>query len=479
MRGSLTRVVLSLAVSAGLFLVGGAAYTPAGAQPYRPNLVVIETDDQTVASLRAMPNVGRLLAARGTAFLNSFVENSMCCPSRATFLTGQMSHNDGVWDNAPPSGGWSALRPTQANTLPVWLQKAGYATLFIGKWLNGYGVDDPTEIPAGWTQWYGAVGGSWNDYFGVTLNENGRLKRYKKDYQTDLYTDRARGLIDQYSGSGQPFFLWLCYVAPHTGTPREKNDPPSFATAAPAPEDVDHFASEVLPKPPSYDEVDVSDKPRHIRGLPQIDAETETKITEAYQQQLESLQAVDRGVASIVSQLAAKGLLDRTLIVFMSDNGYLNGEHRVYQSKALPYEPSIRVPLIMRGPGVATHRVSRALVSNVDLAATLIDFAAAKPGRKLDGRSIRPLLRTPSRIWSRDLLIESPLLEGPDVIYTAIRTERYIWIEYANGDRELYDLAHDPHELNSRHADPAYKSVRAQLSEKLARLRTCSGASCE
>jgi arylsulfatase A-like enzyme len=393
-------------------------------------------------------------------------------------LTGQVSHNDGVWDNAPPSGGWSALRPTQTNTLPVWLQKAGYATLFIGKWLNGYGVDNPKEIPAGWTQWLGAVGGSWNDYVGVTLNENGRLTRYKKDYQTDLYTDRARGLIDQYAGSRQPFFLWLCYVAPHTGTPRERNDPPGFATAVPAPQDVDRFAWLPLPKPPSYDEVDVSDKPRHIRALARIDTETEAKITEAYQQQLESLQAVDRGVASIVSQLAATGVLDRTLIVFTSDNGYLNGEHRVYQSKALPYEPSIRVPLIMRGPGVARHRVSPALVSNVDLAATFVDFAAARPGRTPDGRSLRSLLRDPSRVWSRDLLIESPLLEGSDEIYTAIRTDRYIWIEYRNGDRELYDLNHDPSELNNLQADRAHRSVRTQLSEKLARLRTCTGASC-
>ncbi len=469
---------MSLAASAGVLVIGGGTYRPAYAQPQRPNLIVIETDDQTVASLRAMPNVGRLLAARGTTFVNSFVENSMCCPSRATFLTGQVSHNDGVWDNAPPSGGWSALRPTQTNTLPVWLQRAGYTTLFIGKWLNGYGVDDPKEIPAGWTQWQGAVGGSWNDYIGVTLNENGRLKRYKKDYQTDLYTDRARGFIDRYAGSAKPFFLWLCYVAPHTGTPRERNDPSGFATAVPAPEDVDRFAWLPLPKPPSYDELDVSDKPRHIRALPRIEADTEAKITEAYQQQLESLQAVDRGVASIVSQLAATGVLDRTVIVFTSDNGYLNGEHRVYQSKALAYEPSIRVPLIIRGPGVANHRVSPALVSNVDLAATLVDFAAARPGRTPDGRSLRPLLRDPSRVWSRDLLIESPLLEGTDEIYTAIRTDRYIWIEYRNGDRELYDLNHDPNELNNLQADPAYQSVRAALTKKLARLRTCVGASC-
>jgi len=471
-------LLLPIALAACLLPAGGDPRGAARGQPPRLNVVVIETDDQTVASMRVMTNVARLLAGRGTAFANSFVTNSMCCPSRATFLTGQYPHNNGVWDNAPPSGGWSALRPTQANTLPVWLRQAGYATIFIGKWLNGYGYDQPTEIPAGWNEWFGAVAGAWNDYEDVLLNENGRLVQYKGRYTTDLYTAKAVALIHRYASGVRPFFLWLCYIAPHTGTPRERGDPPDLATAVPAPADRDHFATWSLPRPPSFDEADVSDKPRDIQRLPRIDSFTAAEIQEAYQQQLESLLAVDRGVSRVLGALTESGALEHTLVIFTSDNGYLNGEHRTFQEKVLPYEPSVRVPLIVRGPGIAEHRVSPAIVANVDLAATITDFTGARAGRELDGRSLRPLLLDPGRTWRRDLLIESPLLEGADRIYTAIRTTRYIWVEYADGDRELYDLTRDPHELTSLHADPAYALVRTNLAAKLAQLRKCIGPNC-
>jgi N-acetylglucosamine-6-sulfatase len=468
-----------IALAACLLLVGGGSLSAAPSQPRRLNIVVIETDDQTVAAVQVMPIVRRLLVAQGTTFLNSFVANSLCCPSRATFLTGQYSHNNGVWDNGGSTGGWAALRPTQANTLPVWLQQAGYATIFIGKWLNGYGYDQPAEVPAGWKEWFGAVAGSWNDYYDVLLNENGQLTQYKGTYTTDLYTEKAEAMIERYASSPRPFFLWLCYIAPHTGTPREQNDPPGFDTAVPAPEDLDRFATLPLPEPPSYNEADVSDKPRDIQRLPQIDADTAGAMREAYEQQLESLQAVDRGVARILRALTKSKALAHTLVVFTSDNGYLNGEHRVVMDKAYPYEPSIRVPLIVRGPGVARHRVSRALVSNVDLAPTFVDLARARAGRLLDGRSLRPLFSDPDRAWRSELLIESPLLEGDDRIYTAVRTGRYSWIEYADGDRELYDLARDPYELTSVHARPKYASVRANLKSKLAQLRACRGATCQ
>jgi N-acetylglucosamine-6-sulfatase len=471
------RGLLLLSVSLIGLAVGGAAES-AGSKPSRPNIVVIETDDQRADDLRAMPNVGRLLAAQGTSFLNSFVANSLCCPSRATFLTGQYSHNNGVWNNAPPDGGWEALRPTQGNTLPAWLREAGYATIEIGKYLNRYGKNPPTEVPQGWTDWHGAVGNSVYKYKNFRLNENGRVVRYQGVYQTDLYAQKAVSLIGRYSAAGQPFFLWLTFTAPHTGDTRDPDDPAGFSTPSPAPRDRNRFARLPLPKPPSYNEADVSDKPRYIQRQPLIDAGTEAKIRESHQQRLESLLSVDRAVARIVASLEEAHELENTLIVFTSDNGYLEGEHRVTSGKRLAYEPSIRVPLIMRGPGVPAHRVVRTLVSNVDLAPTFVDVAGARAHRLLDGRSLVPLLRNPDLRWPRDLLIESPL-SPPERTFTAVRTDRYLWIEYTEqGEQELYDLARDPYELTSLHTDPALASVRETLAQKLAKLRSCRGPTC-
>jgi N-acetylglucosamine-6-sulfatase len=469
------RVLLLIAVSIAGLAAGGASRP--SAKPQRLNVVVIETDDETVADLRAMPNVGRLLAAHGTTFLNSFVANSLCCPSRATFLTGQYSHNNGVWDNGPPTGGYEAFRPTQGNALPVWLHEAGYDTIQIGKYLNGYGKNESTEVPPGWTDWHGAVGGTWHQYFDVTLNENGKRIGYKGRYQTDLYAEKAVALIHKHSGSGRPFFFWIDFLAPHTGKPKMPYDPPAPETAVPAPQDEGHFAGVPLPKPPSYNEADVGDKPLQIQALPPIDSPAEAALRRAHERELESLLSVDRAVARIVAVLRETHELDHTLIVFTSDNGYLEGEHRVTEGKELAYEPSIKVPLIVRGPGVPEHTVVRTLVSNIDLAPTIVDVTGIRAHRLLDGLSLVPLLRKPSLHWNRPLLIESPL-RHPERVYTAIRTDRYLYVEYADGERELYDLALDPYELQSVHADPRYAAVRDELAVKLARLRACRGPSC-
>jgi N-acetylglucosamine-6-sulfatase len=469
--------VLGLALLLAALAAGGAARPVLTAKPSRLNIVVIESDDQRSDDLRVMPNVGRLLAARGTSFVNSFVANPLCCPSRATFLTGQYSHNNGVWNNGPPQGGWQALRPTQGNTLPAWLRNAGYATILIGKYLNEYGDDKPTEVPTGWTDWHGAVDDSATKYQDFTLNENGRLVTYHGVYQTDLYAQKAATLIRRYAASQKPFFFWLTFTAPHAGGPQDPDDPPGWRTPSPAPRDRDRLARLPLPKPPSYNEADVSDKPRQIQMQPPIDPGTEAKIREAHQQRLESLLALDRAVAQIVATLQETHQLDKTLIVFTSDNGYMEGEHRVTFGKELPYEPSIRVPLIMRGPGVPVHRVVRTLVSNVDLAPTFVDVAGARARRALDGRSLLPLLRNPKLRWTRDLLVESAL-EHRERAFTAIRSERYLYVEWTAGDRELYDLARDSYELTSLHADPASATVRGQLAAKLAKLRACRGPSC-
>ena len=462
-------IILAAAGSVGL----SKGSAQAAAKP-RPNVIVIETDDQTVEEMRIMRNTLNLLGAQGTTFDNSFTGFPLCCPSRATFLTGQYSHNNGVLGNALPTGGYEKLDHT--NTLAVWLQSAGYTTAMVGKFLNGYGrKGKELEVPPGWTEWHAGVKLTFFDW---TMNDQGVLRHFGSspaDYQSDVLTQKAVEVINRRVPESKPLFMWLNYHAPHSGGPREPDDRNGVATVNVGPRYKDYFANESLPNMPSFNEADVSDKPTAIRNRRPLTPQRIAAIREAYQQQMESLLSVDDGVAAVVNALAARGELANTLIIYTDDNGFFHGQHRVPSGKVLVYEPSIRVPLLMRGPGVPKAKHLKQIVSNIDLAPTIVDVADAKPARVMDGRSLMPLLRKPSTVWGRDLLIEN----GPgNTHYAAIRTPRYKYVEYASGETELYDLAQDPDELQNRANDPALAALRAELAGRLAKLRSCKGAGC-
>jgi N-acetylglucosamine-6-sulfatase len=465
-----------LAVAASL-LVLLASSAPAGTRPARPNVVVIMTDDQTLESLRVMTNTRKLIADQGTTFDNYFVSFPLCCPSRATFLTGRYSHNTGVVGNNFRNG---LAQLDETDTLPVWLKASGYSTIFVGKYLNEYQRLQGLSIPPGWDQWYA---GEKLGYFNHSMNRNGKLAFYgssDESYQTDVYTNTAVNLLHHFAAEKAPFFMWLSYFAPHYGGPREPGDPAGLKTPVPAPRHRGRFANAQLPRPPSFDEADVEDKPRAIRNKPRLDPTTIAGLTSSYRQRLESLLAVDEGVARVIATLRQAGALDKTLIVFTSDNGYLEGEHRVADAKEQLYEPSIRVPLLMRGPGVPRGLHLSQLTVNADLAPTIAAATGTTPSLGVDGRSLLPLLTGPGREWGRDILLErgpgGNLLEGR--LYTAIRTPRYVYAEYSSGERELYDLQEDPYELTSRHDDPEYLEVRLELARRLAQLRDCAGVTC-
>jgi N-acetylglucosamine-6-sulfatase len=489
-----TALFAALAVAGSIVAIEGQA---AKAKP-RPNVVVIETDDQTLEEMRVMRNTLALIGRQGTTFDNNFVTLSLCCPSRATFLTGQYAHNNGVMTNSMPNGGYAKLDHT--NTLAVWLQKAGYNTALVGKYLNGYKLAD--GIPPGWTEWHAGVNLA---YFNWTMNEQGTLVHYgsaAQDYQTDVLSQKAVEVINRRVPESKPLFMWVTYHAPHGGGPQEPDDPKGIGTVNTG-RYRNYFASEQLPNMPSFNEADVSDKPLGIRNRPVLGPQRIAAIREAYQQQLESLLAVDDGVKSIIDALRARGELDNTLVVFTDDNGFFHGQHRVPSGKVLLYEPSIRVPLLMRGPGVPQNRHLKQLVANIDLAPTIVDAANAKAGRVMDGKSLLPLLAHPSRQWGRDLLIE----RGPtgakragtatgeigngddgnqgktaapgDRQFAGVRTPRFLYAEYANGEKELYDLAKDPDELNNLAGQPAYAAMQAELARRLAKLKTCAGAPCK
>jgi arylsulfatase A-like enzyme len=449
----------------------------------RPNIVVIMSDDQTVEEMRVMPQTRSLIGAAGTTFRNSMVTYSLCCPSRATFLTGQYPHNHGVRSNGGTDGGYKKLDHT--NTLPVWLQQAGYVTGHIGKYLNGYGEVDSTAIPPGYTEWYGALGKSAYLYYNYKVNQNGTVVSHGNSadqYQSDFYTRKAVDFITRRgrtaAAGGKPFFLFVTYLAPHWAHSAEGNEGTTIQTALPAPRHKGRFAAEVLPKSPAFDEADMTDKPASMRSRPPLTSTQKSDLQKAYRLRLESLLAVDEGVGSIIKALQNVGVLQNTLVIYTSDNGWFQGEHRIEFGKILPYEPAVRVPLLIRGPGVAAGRQNSAFVANVDLAPTIVATAGATARRLMDGRSLWPLLQgQPS--WGtssgRYVMLEDSPLGGAATVFWSIRQGRYVYTEYNNGDRELYDLGLDSAEVASRHADPAYATIRTRLAEHLAAMRTCAG----
>lgn len=492
------KLAIATAVAAGVALLlalgpGGhhAASAVARAQqqpPPRPNVLVITTDDQTQAEMSVMPQTRQLIGADGTTFENNFDNYSLCCPSRATFLTGQYSHNTGVRGNQPPSGGFDKL--DSSNTLPLWLQRAGYYTGLIGKYLNGYEahVNDPGGplIPPGWSEWHGST--VTYNYYGYQLNEGGVLNTYgslndnpdnppdPSLYSTDVYTAKAVDFINRRAPSSQPFFLWLTYLAPHSGgpNPAAPNTSHCAGTAKPAPRDLHAFDSEPLPQPPSFNEADVSDKPPTISNRTLTAADI-ADITRFYRCRRASLLAEDQGVQQLMSTLSASGELDNTLVIFTSDNGFMHGEHRVKSGKVVPYEESIRVPLLIRGPGFRGGKTVRDLSINADYAPTILEAAGAQPGLIMDGRSLQGLAENPGRERGRELSIEGGGYEG-------VRTARYIYVEYTggpnNGFKEMYDLQTDPFELQNVASYPSYAAVRSALAARLANVRSCSGDAC-
>jgi arylsulfatase A-like enzyme len=462
---------LALALALALPAATDAAQT-------RPNVVVIHTDDQDAASMAVMSRTRALLGTQGTTFVNSFASYPLCCPSRATFLTGQYGHNHGVLGNNPPQGGFVKLKG--ANTLAVWLQRSGYHTALVGKYLNGYGERDPREVPPGWSDWHGSVDPSSYQYYATTINRNGRLVTTGRDaasYQTDVYARMASDIVRRRARSAQPFFLWTNFLAPHDSSGEGDEDAAGNNLPVPAPRHQARFAQVRLPRSPALNESDVSDKPALVRALPSLTPAALASIRVHYQKRLASLLAVDEAVARIVATLRATGELNRTLIVFTSDNGYLQGEHRLPEGKSLLYEPSVRVPLLMRGPGVPRGVRRTQLVANIDLAPTILAAARARPGLAQDGLSLLGLARNPRAGLGRGILFEDGQ-RGDTKEYVAIRTPGHVYAEYANGDRELYDLRADRFQLRSLHGSAAHAALRRALAARLAALRACRGAAC-
>jgi N-acetylglucosamine-6-sulfatase len=459
----------------------------------QPNVVVLMTDDQTQEEMRFLPNVKKLIADKGATFPTNVTNWPLCCPSRATFQTGQYAHNHHVLGNKPPRGGFGRLDTSE--TLPVWLQRAGYYTAHIGKYLNGY-EDSDVQVPPGWSEWHGSK--ATYRYYGYTLLENGQLNTYGSvdedaddpsdpaSYSTDVYTDKAVDIVDRRAPSNQPFFLLLAYLAPHSGGPNKPASQPQGRcenTAKPAIRDKGTYETLPLPQPPNYNEADTSDKPDALANRDPLDADAIAKATRNYRCRAESLLAIDDSVKRVMDALRASGELDDTLVIFTSDNGFFHGEHRIESGKNRVYEEAIRVPLLMRGPDIPKDVSVDDISINADLAPTILDAAGATAGITEDGVSLLPYAENPSRKHGRELLIEQESRDGEDgepvgVKYTAVRTSKYKYVENASGEIELYDLDADPFELQNLAGNPAYADAQSALASRLAKLRDCRGESC-
>jgi arylsulfatase A-like enzyme len=437
----------------------------------RPNILFILTDDQDPKSLRKMANVQSLLVDRGTSFTNAFTTTSLCCPSRVSFMRGQYVHNHGVLTNAEPEGGYDGFIELglQDSTIATWLDDAGYSTFYAGKFLNGY-KKDIQYVPPGWDRWFAFAGAVDQQY---TVNENGELRTYTqaKKHETYYLRDRTEAFIRNRTQSSAPWFAWVSTHAPH--------GPHTIA-----PKFQGSYDGVEMPRPPSYNEADVSDKPAWVQALPRLDSDCSTdegkldchqEVSREWRARQESLMSVDVMIKDLINALAETNQLVNTYFIFASDNGYLLYRHRHY-SKGPAYEESAGVPFVVRGPGVRQGVVSKRLTANIDLAPTIAAWAGVQVPDYVDGRSLVPLLKGTATSWRKRLLLE---LEWGERSYAGVRTaygETYV--EYESGEKEYYDLATDRWQLDSAHSAPENAQRIGELSTFLSELKSCARASC-
>ena len=470
-----------------------------------PNIVVVLTDDQEdTGSIAYMPNTLSLIAQHGITFKNSFVNFSLCSPSRSSLLTGEAAHNDGITSNsAVQGGGYSSFEGDEDNTLPVWLKKAGYHTALLGKYINGYGkgkiprqnreggwtgvisywlnmqvpqTQNPrTWVPPGWDLWYAFTKGE--HYYDYMINENGTVLNFghrAEDYSTDVLRARAVRFIKDQARTTAPFFMLIAPKAPHVQNEGKDNREP----AVPSPAYANRFKDVKLPLTPAFNEEDVSDKPKLVKKAPKLDEVSIGETEKAYRAELQSLQSVDDLVGAVIEALDSAGKLDDTVVVYTSDNGFMYGDHRL-RGKNVAYEGAIKVPLLIRGPGVPENEARSQLVNNLDVVATIESISGLTAGIVPDGHSLTPLFADAKSPWRSALFVEGGSDEGDlSRRFEAVRTLTRKYVKYVDGFEELYDLTADPYELHNKVHEASYANDLATLRRLRQTLESCKSTSC-
>jgi arylsulfatase A-like enzyme len=458
-------LALCVAAVAGGALAGCQNARPGNQNPAQPNILVIMTDDQPMHSMDYMPVLQRELIGKGVNFTRAYATTPLCCPSRASIITGLYAQHTGVLTNRP---GAPAFKKND-ETIAVWFKAAGYRTGWLGKYFNNIDMLPETFIPPGWDDYQVF----WNrdktyanpSFFnGYNFNENGKVVSYgmsEKEYSTDLLTRKATDFIN--AAGEQPFLLVVSYYAPHYPYNAAVRHEKLFTT------DTDwkpHW-------PPNLVEEDLSDKPEWLLELkkPSVDY-----ILDSDQAMLRSLMSVDEGIAELLQLLERRQIRENTIILFLSDNGMSVGEHHII-GKDCPYEACIQIPFVVTYPRLQNAPRSEAgFALNIDIAPTLLDLANIPIPPGLDGISLVPLLENPQVAWRDHVFIEhyrDGEADDPAGLstliptYWAIRTDEWKYVEYMHGERELYNLVNDYYELENLASRPEYADLIRTLSEKL------------
>ncbi|HUA73903.1 MAG TPA: sulfatase [Solirubrobacteraceae bacterium] len=480
--------------------VRSTPYPPA-AGPRRPNIVFVLTDDLAENLVGYMPHVLQM-QREGVSFSNYFVTDSLCCPSRASILTGRFPHDTRVFDNSPPEGGYSVFRERgeERETFAVALQREGYETALMGKYLNGYkpngavaglgsgatagdgasvaaGAQASATVPQGWSEW--DVAGDGYPEYGYHMNSDGHVRSYgyrPRDYLTNVIAQKGLSFIDGAARRRRPFMIELATFAPHS-------------PYTPAPRDYGTFPGVRAPRSPAFNAIG-TDEPAWLSRFEPLGAEQVALIDAKFRRRVQAVQAVDRMIGAIEEELRAKGLARDTYIVFSSDNGLHMGEHRLRPGKLTAFDTDIKVPLVVTGPGVPAGHTVGAMAENIDLCPSFEELAGAPIPPSVDGHSLLGLWHgAPAAGWRKLVLIEHhgrvldrgdpdlPLRgSGNPPSYEALRARHSLYVEYVTGEREYYDLRRDPFELDNVASQLPPGKLR-RLHRTLVRIERCHGAS--
>lgn len=452
--GGLVAAFAAVAASGTLIGLPPGVATPSLAAPSldtRPTIVVVVTDDQRVRTIgpTRMPHLWSALRLRGRVYSNASVPTSLCCPSRASILTGLYAHSTRVFSNTLPFGGWDVFhaRGLEDRTVAVALQGAGYHTAMVGKYLNG---SFPTALaggfqPPGWDEMVSFT--TSPSYYDYSLNDGRTYGEAAADYSTDVLAAHAERIVRE-APPDQPLFLYFATVGPHR-------------PFTPAPRDVGAWEGRLASYRPASVSENVSDKPRWVRWRPRVD---QTRIDGDLAKAQDALMSVDDAVGRLTGALSDTGRLGNTLFIYLSDNGLLMGEHRLFEWKNLPYRWSTSIPLMIRWDGhIAPNSKDARLALNVDLAQTISN--AAGLGMTTEGHDLLGRVRRSGFPLEGTRWFPSDSLPKHEA-YCGYRTERWMFAQYAGGFRELYDYATDPDELTNRASDPAYAHIRRTLKAK-------------
>jgi N-acetylglucosamine-6-sulfatase len=466
--------------------IGGRPHPGSGGQvpgASTPNIIFVLTDDLSWNLVKYMPHVLAMQRA-GVTFRNYFVTDSLCCPARTSIFTGQFPHNSGVFDNSGPDGGFEAYlsHHDEDRSFGADLQSRGYLTGMFGKFLNLYHpqVSYHGQMPyvsPGWSAW-AVPGTSGYDEFNYLMSVGHHIARYGDDpgeYLTSVLANKATRFISTSVAAHRPFMAEVSTFAPHS-------------PYTPAPQDAQSFPDVQAPQGPAYGKADAH-APAWLKAIPPMNPAVVANLTRAFRLRVQAMQSVDRMIGRLQAEVQRLGVAQNTYFVFNSDNGFHLGDYNLRPGKQTAFDTDIRVPLIVTGPGVPPGSKITQLAQNIDLAPTFDELAGATPPTTVDGRSLVDQLhgeQPPG--WRNAVLVEHhgpttmpsdpdyPVpLSGNPPSYEAIRTAHFLYVEYVDGEHELYNLKSDPAELANRFAT-APPALLGRLHDALLRMSTCYGS---